>query len=56
MADDAGRIYVFRFKSILKKDAAIRAGFLYEVREDPETGEYLVIRQKIMNWESMKAR
>jgi len=80
MADDAGRIYVFRFKSILEEDAptrvdvfsregvylyrmtgasrpaAIRAGFLYEVREDPETSEYLVIRQKITNWEGMKAR
>lgn len=80
MADDAGRIYVFRSKSILDKDAptrvdvfsregiflyrmtwisrpdAIRSGFLYEVREDPETSEFLVIRQKIMNWEAMKAR
>ncbi len=80
MADDAGRIYVFRSKSILEKDApirvdvfsregvylyrmtwasrpaAIRSGFLYEVREDPETSEYLVIRQKITNWEAMKAR
>jgi hypothetical protein len=35
---------------------AIRGGFFYEVREDPETSEYLVIRQKIANWESMKAR
>jgi len=82
VADDAGRIYVFRFKSILEKDApnrvdvfsregiylyrmtwaslslpdAIRSGSLYEVREDPETSEYLVSRQKIMNWEAMKAR
>ena len=80
MADDAGRIYVFRSKSILDKDvpirvdvfsregiylyrmtwaswpAAIRGGFFYEVREDPETSEYLVIRQKITNWEAMKAR
>jgi len=80
MADDAGRIYVFRSNSILEKDApirvdvfsregvylyrmtwafrpdAIRAGFLYEVREDPETSEYLVIRQKITNWEAMKSR
>jgi hypothetical protein len=80
MADDAGRFYVIRFKSILEKDAsirvdvfsregiylyrmtwaswpdAIRGGFFYEVREDPETSEYLVIRQKIMNWEAMKAR
>ncbi len=36
--------------------AAIRAGFLYEVREDPETSEYLVIRQKITNWVAMKSR
>ena len=80
MADDAGRIYVFRSNSILEKDApicvdvfsregvylyrmtwaswpaAIRSGFFYEVREDPETSEYLVIRQKITNWEAMKAR
>jgi hypothetical protein len=80
MADDAGRIYVFRSKSILEKDvpirvdvfsregiylyrmtwaswpAAIRNGFFYEVREDPETSEYLVIRQKITNWEAMKSR
>jgi len=80
MADDAGRIYVFRSKSILEKDApirvevfsregiylyrmtwaswpsAIRSGFLYEVREDPETSEYLVIRQEITNWEAMKSR
>jgi len=80
MADDAGRIYVFRSKSILEKDApthvdvfsregvylyrmtwafwptAIRGGFFYEVREDPETSEYLVIRQKITNWEAMKSR
>ncbi|MCX6569190.1 MAG: 6-bladed beta-propeller [Candidatus Aminicenantes bacterium] len=80
MADDAGRLYVPRFNSILEKDApirvdvfsregvylyrttwaswptAIRSGFLYEVREDPETSEYLVIRQKITNWEAMKSR
>jgi hypothetical protein len=82
MADDTGRIYVFRSNSILEKDApirvdvfsregvylyrmtwaslslpdAIRAGFLYEVREDPETSEYLVIRRKIANWEAMKSR
>jgi sugar lactone lactonase YvrE len=80
IADDAGRIYVLRRKSILEKDAsirvdvfsregiylyrmtwasrpdAIRGGFFYEVREDPETSEYLVIRQKITNWEAMKAR
>jgi hypothetical protein len=36
--------------------AAIRGGFFYEVREDPETSEYLVIRQKIANWEAMKSR
>ena len=80
MADDTGRLYIPRFKSILDKDvptrvdvfsregiylyrmtwaswpAAIRGGFFYEVREDPETSEYLVIRQKITNWEAMKAR
>jgi len=80
MADNAGRLYVIRFKSILEKDAsirvdvfsregiylyrmtwtsrpdAIRSGFLYEVLEDPETSEYLVIRQKIINWEAMKSR
>jgi len=80
MADDVGRIYVLRSKSILDKDvparvdvfsregiylyrmtwaswpAAIRGGFFYEVREDPETSEYLVIRQKITNWEAMKSR
>jgi len=80
IADDTGRIYVVRRRSILEKNAptsvdvfsregkylyrmtwasrpaAIRAGFLYEVREDPETSEYFVIRQKIMNWDGMKAR
>jgi sugar lactone lactonase YvrE len=80
MADDAGRIYVFRSNSILEKDApthvdvfsregvylyrmtwaswptAIRGGFFYEIREDPETSEYLVIRNKITNWEAMKSR
>jgi len=80
MSDDAGRLYVLRFSSILEKDAsvgvdvfsregiylyrmtwtsppaAIGAGFLYEVRQDPETDETLVIRHKIMNWEAMKSR
>jgi hypothetical protein len=80
LADDAGRLYVLRVKSILDKDAltsvdvfsregiylyrmvwtvrpaAIRSGYLYDVREDPETNEYLVVRQKIMNWEAMKSR
>jgi hypothetical protein len=36
--------------------AAIRAGFLYEVRQDPETDETLVVRSKITNWEAMKSR
>jgi hypothetical protein len=36
--------------------AAIKAGFLYEVRQDPETDEYLVVRHKITNWESMRSR
>jgi hypothetical protein len=36
--------------------AAIRGGCLYEVRQDPETDEYLVIRHKITNWEAMKSR
>ncbi len=40
----------------ISRPDAIRSGFLYEVREDPETSEYLVIRQKIMNWEAMKSR
>ena len=80
MADDLGRIYVIRSKSILEKDgpirvdvfsgegiylcrmtwtsrpAAIRSGFFYEVREDPETNEHLIIRHRINNWGQMRSR
>jgi hypothetical protein len=38
------------------RPAAIRAGFLYEARQDPETDETLVVRSKITNWEAMKTR
>ncbi len=38
------------------RPTAIRAGFLYEVRQDPETDEYLVVRHRIANWEAMKSR
>ena len=38
------------------RPSAIRGGCLYEVRQDPETDEYLVIRHKITNWEAMKSR
>jgi hypothetical protein len=48
-------IFLYRMAWI-GRPAAIRAGYLYEVREDPDTSEYLVIRQKIMNWEAMKSR
>jgi hypothetical protein len=48
-------VYLYRMTWTMRP-AAIRAGCLYEVREDPETSEYLVIRHKIMNWEAMKSR
>ena len=48
-------VYLYRM-TWASRPTAIRAGFLYEVREDPETSEYLVIRQKITNWEAMKPR
>jgi hypothetical protein len=48
-------IYLYRM-TWASWPTAIRAGFIYEVREDPETSEYLVIRQKITNWEAMKSR
>ncbi|HUT08125.1 MAG TPA: 6-bladed beta-propeller [Candidatus Latescibacteria bacterium] len=48
-------VYLYRM-TWASRPTTIRAGFLYEVREDPETSEYLVIRQKITNWEAMKSR
>jgi hypothetical protein len=48
-------IFLYRM-SWTSRPAAIRAGYLYEVREDPETSEYLVIRHRIANWEAMKSR
>lgn len=48
-------VYLFRMTWAFWP-TAIRGGFFYEVREDPETSEYLVIRQKITNWGAMKAR
>jgi hypothetical protein len=78
LSDDAGRIYVIRFKSILEKTTAaavdvfakegvylyrmtwpripalIKGGALYEVRQDPETGETTVVRSRIKNWGLMK--
>jgi hypothetical protein len=34
--------------------SAIKAGFLYQFREDKETGEYQVVRHTIKNWDRMK--
>jgi len=34
--------------------SVIKAGFLYEVREDKETNEFRIIRYRIKNWASMK--
>jgi hypothetical protein len=34
--------------------ALIKNGFLYEVREDEETGDIKVIRHKITNWNKFK--
>ena len=47
-------IYLYRM-TWTSRPAAIRAGFFYEVRQDPETSEYLVIRHKIANWAALKS-
>lgn len=78
MADDAGRIYVTRAKSILDEGTArafdvfskdgpflyrmklpfspvlIKAGFVYEIRENKDTGEIKIIRHKIKNWDQIR--
>lgn len=78
MADDGGRIYVMRLKSVLDeipefafdvfskdgyyiykmklpfKAALIKAGLVYEIREDKETADFKIIRHKIRNWEQIK--
>jgi sugar lactone lactonase YvrE len=80
MADDGGRIYVMRLKSVLDespefafdvfskdgyyiykmklpfKPALIKVGFVYEIREDKESGDFKIIRYKIRNWEQIKDR
>jgi hypothetical protein len=80
MADDGGRIYVMRLKSVLDespefafdvfskdgyyiykmklpfKTALIKVGFVYEIREDKESGDFKIIRYKIRNWEQIKDR
>jgi 6-bladed beta-propeller len=48
-------IYLYRM-TWTSRPAAIRAGFFYEVRQDPESSEYLVLRHKIVNWAEMKSR
>lgn len=78
MADDGGRIYVMRLKSVFDespeltfgvflkdgyhiykmklpfKPALIKAGFVYEIREDKETGNFKIIRYKIKNWDQIR--
>jgi hypothetical protein len=49
-------LFLYRMTWTAQPMAMIRAGFLYEVRQDPETDEYLVVRYKIANWEAMKSR
>jgi len=34
--------------------ALIKEGFLYEVKEDEDTGDVKVIRHKITNWNKFK--
>ena len=78
MADDAGRIYVMKTKSVLdesrefafdvfSKDGyylcttelpfrpvLIKHGFVHEIRENKETGNIKIIRQRVKNWAKMK--
>jgi len=42
--------YIYRIK-LPFYPALIKAGFLYEVRTDEETGEITIVRHKITNWE-----
>jgi hypothetical protein len=42
--------YIYRIK-LPFFPALIKAGFLYEVRTDEETGEITIVRNKITNWE-----
>ena len=42
--------YIYRIK-LPFFPALIKAGFLYEVRTDEETGEITIVRHKITNWE-----
>lgn len=78
-SDDAGHLYVIRFKSIFEREenmsrvdvfskdgiylyemswpfipALIKNGFLYEVRENEETGDIRVMRHTIVNWNQFK--
>jgi len=79
ISDDSGRLYVIRFRSILKKDEQLRSvdvfsregiylyrmnwpfipdlikrGFLYEVRENEDTGDIKILRHRIINWNKFK--
>jgi len=42
--------YIYRIKLPFFPEL-IKAGFLYEVRTDEETGEITIVRNKITNWE-----
>lgn len=77
-ADDAERIYVTRYSSILDEDEIkvfdvfgkdgsylyrtrlpfipdlIKAGLLYKIQTDKETGDIKIIRYKITNWDKFK--
>lgn len=47
-------IYLYQMKWTFIP-ALIKNGFLYEVREDEDTGDVKVIRHKILNWSMFKA-
>lgn len=34
--------------------SCIKRGFLYDVRENKDTGEYQIVRYRIKNWSLMK--
>lgn len=50
-----GGSYLYRTK-LPYFPALIKAGFLYEIRTDEDTGEITIVRHKITNWEEYKSR
>jgi hypothetical protein len=49
----ADGIYLYRTKLPFRPEV-IKAGFLYEIRRNEETGDIKIIRHRVKNWDKMK--